>query len=184
MIAFTLLIITLQSCESSSTNSNDEIQTKSFIIFGNTQAFKSDVKLNGNTLLLGDIEIKNWPLTDFTCSTCDISLDRRFHPNGPTTWIRAIDSNETKTWIMTSYQKQFSADQWEIRHIKDQIIFTNSKSKKMTTFNSHFQSPVSIKSNENCTLLWAKKEFLDQPQQHLSPDVAQFKSQFIIQCDI
>ena len=184
ILIFTLLIITLQGCNSSLVNSRPEVQTESFVIFGNNQNKKSHIQLNGSTLSLGDIDIKNWPLKDLFCSSCDITLDRRVHPNGPTTWIIAIDKNITKTWIMSSYQKQFSVDQWQVKHVNDKVIITSSKSKDKTKFNSNIQSPVAINSDENCALLWSKKELLDQPRKNIAPDIAKFKSQFIIQCEV
>jgi len=184
ILIFTLLIITLQGCNSSPVNSRPEVQTESFVIFGNNQNLKSHIQLNGSTLSLGDIDIKNWPLKNLSCTPCDITLDRRFHPDGPTTWVIAVDKSITKTWVISSYQNQFSIDQWQIKHASDQVIIINSKSKKKSTFSSNIQSSVAIKSDENCTLLWTKKVFLDQPRKNISPDVAKFKSQFIIQCEV
>lgn len=173
----------LLGCNSSAVNSTHTVKADSFIIIGNKQSLKAHSKLSSGTLLLGDIKIKYWPLTELHCSPCDVTLDKVFHPNGPTTSIIAFDKRKRKTWITSSFQNEFSIGRWKIKHVENQAIITDFQSQKKTSINFKMESPISINSNKNCSLLWSKKEFLAQPNKHIAPDVSNFKSQLIIQCD-
>jgi hypothetical protein len=180
-LIYTIIFTSLLGCNSSPVNSNSELAesdvTKnervdsSFLIFGGNQSLTTHTKLSRGTLTLGDIEIKNWPLSNLDCSPCKITLDRRFHPDGPTSWLLVENNNQTKTWIVSSFQQQFVVDNWQVKHRDDQVLITDTR------------SSMSLDSKNYCSIKWSKKEALAQPGNHIAPDVAKFKSQFIIQCE-
>ena len=158
---------------------------KSLVISGTNQSLSTQSSMQGNTLSFGNIEVKHWPLIKAPCVRCEVILDRRFHSDGPTAWLVIKDEDKT-TWIASSFQKQFNTEQWQFKHHEDQVTITDASnrnlSKKQTVITANIQSAIPLKSDKNCSVLWANKEFLQQPGKHISADVAQFNSQFIIQC--
>lgn len=155
----------------------------SLVIFGGNQSLATQSSLIGSTLILGSIEVKNWPLLEVPCTLCEVQLNRRHHPDGPTAWLNIKGEGNSKLWIASSFQKQFNIENWQFKHNNHQVIITDSVSKQKTIIAENIQSPVHLSSDNECSVLWANKQALPQPGAHISADVAQFNSQFIIHCD-
>ena len=178
-----ILFICLFGCDVRPVNSNSEIVNSSFVIFGSNKSLTTHTQLSNGILTLGDIEIKNWPLSNLECSPCEITLDRRFHPDGPTSWLIVENKNKTKTWIISSFQKKIVIGNWQLNHNNDQVLITDTRSNEETNVPSNIHFLTSLDSERNCSINWSKKELLDQPGKHIAADIAEFKSQFIIQCE-
>lgn len=155
----------------------------SLVIFGGNQSLTTQSLLIGSTLILGSIEVKNWPLLEVPCTQCEVQLNRSHHPNGPTAWLNIKGEGDSKLWVASSFQKQFDIENWQFKHKNYQVIITDSVSKQKTIIAERIQSPVPLSSDNECSVLWANKQALPQPGAHMSADVAQFNSQFIIRCD-
>lgn len=175
------------SRSSSTSQASADKSVSGFIISqhpnGNKKDQLSEPILNGKTLTLGAIKIKNWPLENLACEFCDVSIERTIHPDGPTTWVTLKgETVKATTWIMSSFQYRFSVGPWFIQHKDHQVVITDRTSKKASSVNAQVLSPLAMNTDADCSLLWANKEFLEQPKSHIANDVAHFKSQFIIQC--
>lgn len=181
----------LYGCTSNPINSDKPIadskekitSMNSLTIHGNNQTLTTQSSLQGNTLALGNIVVKNWPLPQAPCSSCEVKLSRNHHPDGPTVWLSINGEGNSKTWVGSSFQQQFNIDHWELKHKDQQVIVRDMQSKNQMIVAENIQSPVAIMSNKECSILWANKEFLPQPGKNISNDVAQFNSQFIIRCN-
>lgn len=156
---------------------------ESLVITGNNQSLITQSSLKSNTLVLGHIKVKNWPLPQAPCSQCEVQIKRQHHPDGPTVWLNIKGEGHSKIWVASSFQKQFNIDRWQFKHNGHQVIINDSLSKQKTIIAENIHSPVSLVANNNCSILWANKKRLPQPAANISSDVAKFNSQFIIRCD-
>jgi len=156
---------------------------QNFEIVGKNQNLKTSGRLEKNRLILGGITVENWPTIKQPCLNCNVKLDRNFHPDGPTIWLNIKNNFNQVTWVVSSYQKRFVVEHWKFLHDNEEVTLTDLKSKKVSHLHSISDLPIELNSDNECSLLWAHKEFLVQPGSDISLDVAQFKSQFIIQCD-
>lgn len=154
---------------------------KSFQIKGENQTLTTRVKFYDGNLIAGGIKVENSPLQKVECSPCEVTLDRRYHPNGATQWLE-LKNNSDRTLIVSSYQPRFSALGWMFSHIDNQIKITEQKTRLSTVISNRLTAPVSLNSKNTCSVLWANKRFLKQPLPHIANDVAKFRSQFILQC--
>lgn len=181
-ISLLIALVFLYGCNSNPTK-GAVASMDSLVIFGNNQSLTIQSSLKGDTLVLGNIKVKNWPLLEVPCTQCEVQLNRRHHPDGPTTWLNIKGEGDSKLWIASSFQKQFNIENWQFKHNNHQVIITDSVSKQKTIIAENIQSPVPLSSNNECSVLWANKQALPQPGAHISADFAQFNSQFIIHCD-
>lgn len=189
-IALSFSLAFLYGCNSTPINSDaPAIDVKepiasmeSLVIFGSNKTLITRVSIEGNSLILGSIEVKNWPLPQAPCAQCEVTLSRHHHPDGPTVWLSIKAEDNSNFWIASSFQKQFKIDQWLFKHNNQQVIISDSLSNQQTIVAENIQSVIPLLSNINCSLLWANKQLLAQPNRHISADVAQFTSQFIIHC--
>lgn len=163
--------------------SDSSTGTKSLVILGNNQSLTTQSSLKGNTLILGRINVNNWPLSQVPCVQCKVTLNRSHHPDGPTTWLSIKGEGNSRVWIASSFQKQFNIDRWQLKHNDHQVIINDSLSKKKTIIAENIQSAISLVPDNHCSVLWANKKLLPQPGAHISADIAQFNSQLIIRCD-
>lgn len=155
----------------------------SLVISGGNQSLTTQSTLMGSTLVLGSIEVKNWPLRQAPCTQCEVQLNRRHHPDGPTVWLNIKGEGNSKTWIASSFKNQFNIDHWQFKHNNHQVIISDSLSKQKTTIAENIQSPIPLSPDNKCSVLWANKKYLSQPGANISADVAQFSSQFVIRCE-
>ena len=185
-ISLLIALVFLYGCNSNPAQSDTSVISSteqvtnmdSLVIFGANQSLTTQSILMGSTLVLGSIEVKNWPLSEAPCTQCEVQLNRSYHPDGPTTWLNIKGEMNS-----SSFQKRFSIDHWQVKHDNNQVIIIHLSSKQKTIIAENIQSPIPLGFDNKCSVLWANKQLLSQPGPNISADVAQFNSQFIIRCD-
>lgn len=168
---------------SSHTGSVVENYDAGFHIKGKNQAGKLLSSLRDGRWSLGSITVEHWPLSLNFCKWCNVDLGRRYHPDGVTQWLKLINEIGKTLFVVSSYQKQFHALGWHFLHEGNKVKIIQSRSKSETIIDADIHTPFALNAGEVCSLLWANKHYLTQPAVGISNDVAQFRSQFIIQCD-
>lgn len=162
--------------------SEDKVQTL-FDIKGPNKSIKTTLSMDNGALKASDVRIENWPLKDQPCKQCEVTLKRRHHPNGPDIWVKFVDTDKnTKTWVASSYQSQFIIDDWKVRFNDHVLTLTEEETGIESKVDGNSFNQQKLNSKNQCMVLWGYRRALKQPAQHISPDVAAFKSQVIIQC--
>jgi hypothetical protein len=187
LLILPFFIVLMFGCGLNQVFSNDNIGSdisfnNVFEIKGNNQSTQISLERNGNDLELGNIKLINWPLKESPCKQCEVTLDRRFYPDGPN--VSLVFTNQSKVSILavSSFQNRYSADGWQFKHVKELLEITHLESNKKTLVSSLLNQRKKLAADNDCSVLWSNKKYQTQPSKYISQDVAKFKSQVIIKC--
>lgn len=140
-------------------------------------------ELKNNKLKLAKMEIFNWPLSIKPCESCLMKTAKRFHPDGPSTWIELKDlASKSTLWVIETFQFRIFTQDWKLEFKPESIQFTNNNNKTLRNVDYSKELPLQISEQPDCTLLWFKRAPLEQPPEYIADDVADFKTQAIWQC--
>lgn len=132
-------------------------------------------------LILGDLEVVNWPSTKLECDSCLVRSGREFHPDGPTQWLK-IEGDEQSMLLVSSYQQRDFIDSWHISYQKDALVIEDRETEVKSSVTYDASLPVLIQDTD-CELVWLKREVQTPVSEGISNDVAEFKTQFAVQCN-
>jgi hypothetical protein len=109
-----------------------------------------------------------------------VDTGREFHPDGPTQWL-IIKGSSYSTLLISSYQRHYYIKPWHFTYKQNHLLIENKESGLIAGMSYHEALPKFI-SGSNCQLAWLKREAQAQPSVHISSDVADYKTQFVLQC--
>lgn len=131
-------------------------------------------------MIFGELNVALWPVSAVSCDPCEVDAGREFHPDGPTQWL-VIKDNRYSTLLISSYQRYDYIKPWHFTYKQSHLLIENKESGVASDM-SYDEALPKLISGSNCQLAWLKREAQAQPSAHISNDVADFKTQFVLQC--
>lgn len=189
IITYLILLILITGCNAVSDSKISKNQTASndnpdqfFFIEGLEPKQKVAPALKNNHMMLGTIKVSNWPGVKLNCKECQVSKNRKDYFDGSTVWLTIAGSNQT-TLLVTSFQRRDFIDPWHLTYQKETLLIEDRKAGIKTSIAYDASLPIVIKEIA-CELVWLKRQAQKQPPEYISNDVADFKNQLVIQCEI
>lgn len=167
---------------------SNQLKTKNYESSNNTnkvpvliKAQESQLEIQpnlvGNTLRLGKSYIENWPLGLPGCQNCNISVERKFYPDGPDTLLKLRNDELRYQWgLFQTSQKTFT--------LLDAKFYFNNKNRLIMDFGNerYLLKAGKIYTIKKCTInpLWI--ETIPPLSSIYSDDQAKHKIQILFEC--
>ncbi|WP_396588262.1 hypothetical protein [Bermanella sp. R86510] len=186
-ISILIMLIAIAGCYSAS-----KPQVANALVVPNEQTFFEingaaptgavSMQVQNQSTFFGGLEIKHWPNIKLNCEPCEVEKGGKFHPDGPTQWV-SLTSGNLSTLLVSTYQTSDYIEPWRFSYKADMLTIENTQAEFETNALYNAERPIKLVGNSQCSLVWLKREAQAQPAANISNDIAEFKTQFVMQCE-